>query len=230
MHNISYARAAGLLYLLIIACGMSSELIVRSKLIVPDDATMTAINVLASQGLFRAGFVLDTVMLFADVAIAILFYLLFSPVSRALAITAMAFRLVQAALLACALLLYFAALLVLKAPAFVEADAHALAALFLQMHAYGYDLALLFFAISNGIIGYMIVQSGAAPKSLGYGLLAASLVYLAGSFSRFLVPQYLTLLQPAYLVPFAAELAFALWLLAKGGNVLRPADEGPLGR
>lgn len=222
MRTVSYARAAGLLYLLIITFGLSSELLIRNELIIPDDAMLTAANILASSPLFRAGFALDTVMLFADVAIAVLFYLLFRHVSKTLALTAMAFRLVQATVLACALLFYFTALLVLKESAFEGTDAHALAALFLQMHAHGYDLALLFFAISNAILGYMITLSASGPEILGYGLIAASLVYLAGGFTHFLLPEYLPLLQPAYLIPFVAELAFALWLLAKGGNIIEP--------
>jgi len=41
-------------------------------------------------------------------------------------------------------------------------------------------------------------------------------VYLAGSFTRFLIPGYASFIEPAYIVPVVAELSFCLWLLVKG--------------
>lgn len=213
---LHYARIAGILYLIIIVCGISSELFVRTTLIVPEDSAMTATNILASTGRFRTGFALDSVMLFSDVAIALLFYYLLQAVSKPLAATAAAFRLIQASILAANLLLYYAALMVLEGSGFQTADRHDLAALFLQLHAHGYDLGLLFFACSNFILGYLVVRSGYFPNILGYGLASAALVYLAGSLVRFLAPGFTPLMEPLYLIPFVAELAFALWLLVKG--------------
>jgi hypothetical protein len=105
--------AAGLLYLVIIACGLYAELGVRTALIVQDDAEATAGRLLASPGLFRSGFVADSLMLFADVAIAVVLYRLLRPVGRTLSLAAAAFRLIQAAILGANLLLYHGALLVL---------------------------------------------------------------------------------------------------------------------
>lgn len=53
------ARMAGLLYLVIIVFGISSEAFIRSGLIVPGDAAATAANILTFQGLFRASFAAD---------------------------------------------------------------------------------------------------------------------------------------------------------------------------
>lgn len=54
-----YARAAGGLYLIVIIFGIWSEVFVRSSLIVPGDATATAANIVASEGLFRISFAAD---------------------------------------------------------------------------------------------------------------------------------------------------------------------------
>jgi FtsH-binding integral membrane protein len=51
---------------------------------------------------------------------------------------------------------------------------------------------------------------------LGYGLIAAALVYLAGSFVLFLAPEYASYIEPVYIVPLIAELSFCFWLLIKG--------------
>ena len=215
-----YARVAGLLYLIIIVFGISSEVFIRSNLIVTGDAAATASNILASEGLFRFGFVADIFMLFSDVAIAILFYILLKPVSKTLALMAAVFRLTQAAILGFNLLNYYAALLLLNGAAYTTAfnpeQLNALALLFLDLHSHGYDLGLFFFGLSSIILGYLIVKSNYFPAIIGYGLIAAAVVYLTGSFTRFLFPEYISFIEPIYIVPLIAELSFCLWLLVKG--------------
>jgi hypothetical protein len=220
--HLVYARVAGLLYLIIIAFGIFSEVFVRSNLIVTGDATSTAANILASGWLFRAGFAADSIMLLSDVAIAVLFYVLLKPVNNVLALTASAFRLAQAAILGFNLLNYYAALLLLSGKVyttvFEPGQLHALATLFLDIHSHGYDLGLLFFGLSNIILGYLVAKSGYFPRALGYGLIAAAIVYLSGSFTLFLFPSHVSLIKPLYIVPFIAELSFCLWLMVKGVN------------
>jgi hypothetical protein len=215
-----YARVAGILYLIIIIFGIFAEVFVRLKLIVTGNATATATNIMSSQPLFRVGFAADSIMLLSDVAIAILFYILFKPISRVLAILAAAFRLTQAAILGLNLLNYYAALLLLTgtgyAVVFKADQLNALVMLFLDMHSHGYDLGLLFFGLSNLILGYLVVKSGYFPRILGYGLIAAAVVYLSGSLSRFLLPDYASLIEPVYIIPLVTELSFCLWLLVKG--------------
>ena len=214
------ARLAGVLYLVIIVFGISSEVFIRSSLIVSGDAAATAGNILASPKLFRAGFAADALMLLSDVAIAVLFYQLLKPVSRTLAMTAAAFRLMQAAILGVNLLNYYAPMLLLgdggRVSAFEPAQLQALALLFLELHRHGYDLGLIFFGLSNLVLGYLVVKSEYFPAVLGYGLQAAGVVYLAGSFTLFLAPEHVSLVEPAYAVPLLAELSFCLWLLIKG--------------
>lgn len=218
------ARLAGLLYLAIIVCGLSGELLIRASLIVPGDPSATAANILGSPGLFRAGFLADTVMLLCDVALAVLFYQLFRTVSRPLALTAAVFRLVQAAVLAAGLLSYYAPALILADPAYAgltDGARHAMAAFYLDLHAHGYDLGLIFFGVSSLVLGHLVRISGYFPGVLGYGLQAAGVVYLFGSLVRFLAPDLHGAVEPLYLVPLLAEVAFCLWLLFKG------AETGP---
>lgn len=216
----AYARVAGLLYLAIIVCGIFSEAYVRSSLIVPGDAASTAANILTFPSLFRLGFAADSMMVLCDVAVAVLLYALLKPVNPTLSLAAAAFRIVQAALLGFNLLFYYSALLILQEispdPVFEADQLNRFAMLFLDIHSHGYDLALIFFGFSNIILGYLIVKSAYIPSVFGYGLAAVALVYLAGSFIRFLVPDYSAEILPLYIIPLAAELSFALWLLFKG--------------
>lgn len=216
----NHARVAGVLYLIIIGFGLFSELFVRSNLIVSGDVAATATNILASEGLFRIGFAADSLMLLSDVAIAILFYVLLKPVSKTLAMMSAAFRLTQAAVLGLNLLNQYVALLILSDSAYTAAfdndQLHALAMLFLDIQGHGYDLGLLFFGVSTIMLGYLVAKSGFFPRTLGIGLVAAGLVYLIGSYVRFLTPHYLSLVTPAYIVPVVAEVSFCVWLLVKG--------------
>ena len=55
------ARVAGLLYLICMISGFCAEFCVRNKLVVYDDAALTARNINASPSLYRLGFLADLV-------------------------------------------------------------------------------------------------------------------------------------------------------------------------
>lgn len=95
---------AGALYLVIIVAGVWSEAVVRAPLLVPHDPLNTIAGLQASLVWVRASVAADTVMLIADVALAVLLFRLLQFYGLALAFTAMAFRLMQAAVLGANLL------------------------------------------------------------------------------------------------------------------------------
>ncbi len=224
------ARLAGALYLTIVALGIFAEVAVRSSLIVDGDAAATAANIRDSEWLFRAGFAADLVVFLCDVALAVVLFLLFRPVSRTLSLLAAAFRLTQTAVIGLNLLAMFAALVVLEEAnylaAFGAGETEALAALSLDIHAYGYTLGLTFFAVSTLIIGYLAIRSGVVPKALSVLLCLAGAGYLADSFAFFLVPGYDGSISPILLAPaIVGELWFALWLLLRGRRLQALAEE-----
>ena len=208
-HPLTTPRLAGVLYLVIIAFGLFAEVFVRARLIVPGDPAATADNILASETLFRAGFAADLIVFLADIALAILLYRIFRPISRTLSMLAAAFRLTQTAIIALNLLNMFTALLILR-----DGGSESLALTFLDAHKYGYLLGLTFFGVSTSIIGYLAYRSNRFPKSLGVLLGIAGLGYLADSFSFFLIPGYDGSASAIVLAPAViAELWLALWLL-----------------
>lgn len=220
-----YARAAGLLYLIIIISGLFGELFVRSSIVTPGDAATTAGNILAAEGLFRAGFLADSIMFLSDLALAVLLFLLLRPVNRPLALVALVFRLSQAAVLALNLLNYHAAVLLLKGSGYVsafgEAQVNSLSSLFLDLHSHGYDLGLILFGVHCLVLGYLIAKSLFIPKVLGYMVTAAGITYLVGSYTRFLFPDFVDSVSPIYLVAIISELTLCLWLLVRGVNLDR---------
>lgn len=203
------------------------EMAVRSNLIVTGDAAATADKIMTSESLFRLGFVGDLAMIMADVAIALLFYALLRPVSHVLALMAAFFRLAQAAALGINLLNMFFALQLLGGADYLgtlSADqSNALALMFLDAHAAGYRLALVFFGFSILILGYLLVKSDYFPRILGYGMFVASVIYVADSVAYFMLSNYVDyeavfdalLSGPVVL----AELSLCAWLLWKGVRV-----------
>lgn len=206
-------RLAGVLYLAIILLGITAEAILRGPLVDPDNAAATAAAVRAAPLRFHLGTAADLVMALCDVGLAALLYALFRPVSPVLALVAMVFRLVEAAGIGANLTLLQGAWLVVASPAGSLAEADALAALLLHLHAHGYDLALAFFAVNSLTTGALIWRSGFVPRFIGVGIAAAGAVYLTGSFLRILAPGLAMNFAPAYVLPLVAESAFCLWLL-----------------
>ena len=221
------ARIAGVLYLVIIMAGLFAEMAVRSNLIVPGDPAATAENIMTSESLFRMGFVSDLAMIMADVGIALLFYVLLKPVSNVLALMAAFFRLAQAAILGINLLNMFFALQLLGGADYLGTlgaeQSNALALMFLDAHAAGYRLALVFFGFSILILGYLLVKSEHFPRLLGYGMFVASLIYVADSAAYFMLANYadyetvfdILLSGPVVI----AELSLCVWLLWKGVKI-----------
>lgn len=91
------ARAAGFLYLLIIIAGGFAEAFVREGLIVSGNAVATAQNILASEQMYRFGFVADLVVLIAGTILSLIFYILFKPVNRNLSLLALIFSILASA-------------------------------------------------------------------------------------------------------------------------------------
>lgn len=199
------------------------ELVVRSSIVEPGNAAATAANIKASGGLFRFGFLADSVMSLCDIALAVLLYVLLKPVSKTIALMAMCFRLIQTAVIALNLLHYHAAIIALSGSEYTAAfgteQINALASFLLDLHSHGYDLGLLPFGVSCLLLGYLVYRSGYLPKFIGVLLVAAGFTYLIGSYTRFLFPAYVQTVMPIYIVAIVAELAMSLWLLIKGVRV-----------
>ena len=220
-----YARMAGVLYLYIIVAGTFAEVFVRSKLVVPGDASATARNIRDHETLFRIGFSAELLHLACDVAVAMLLYVLLRPVNRNLSLLAAWMRLACVVILAMSSLSHFAALRLVGGAgldALPSSEREALAALAMRLHGDGYAVSLVFFAFALLVLGHLVFRSGYLPKGLGVLLGIAGACYLVNSFAHFLAPAFGAALFPALFVPiFVAELSLSLWLIVKGVDVAR---------
>jgi len=199
-------RLAGALYLAIILCGLTAELFLRGPLLqgTPDQIAQA---LSANVGQLRLSLIADTVMLLADVALALVFFGLLRHISDALALAAMVFRLGQAVLIG-------ASLMALGSAPSLLVDAPRMAVHMTELHAIGYDVGLILFAVNSVIMSVLLWRSE-VPKVIAGGIAASGLVYATGSLTRLVAPDWVAIIEPAYLIPMIAESALCLWLLIR---------------
>lgn len=217
------ARIAGLLYLIIIATALFSEMFVRSQLVVSDDAAATAANILASEQLFRSAGVAGLVTLICDIAIAALFFEIFRPAGATLSLMAASFRIAFSAIMGVIALFHFIPLVLLgDAPYLSDFSAkqlQELAYLSLKLHSAGFNIALVFFGAHCLLIGVLIVKSGIAPRLIGILMAIAGASYALNSFARFAAPEFADTLFPLILLPpLIGEASLTLWLIIFGAD------------
>ena len=205
-HSLSAkgARLAGVLYLVIIFCGISAEVVLRGPLVgAADPAQAIAANLMA----FRLGMIADLGMILADIALAFVFFELLRHVSSLAARAALVLRLFQAVLITVGLL----ALALVPSLALsqqTQALGHAL-----DWHATGYDVGLVFFGLNSLIMVWLLGQSGAVPRWILAGLVLSGGIYMTGGALRLVAPSLIPGFEIAYALPFVAETSLCLWLL-----------------
>jgi hypothetical protein len=222
----TYARVAGVLYLVIFIVAPFAFFMGRVGVVVPGDATATVTNLMASESTFRLGMVAESVVVLVEIILTAILYVLLKPVSRPLALAAAFSRLAEAIVQIVNLFTSVPALLLLGGAtylaAFEPAQLEALVLLFLDVNAFMILVWGLIFGFHLLLLGYLVYRSGFWPRFLGILLLLASLGYLVQSYGHILAPQYDGLLATVVLVmTIPGELAFTLWLLIKGVDVER---------
>jgi len=215
------ARIAGLCYLIVIATGLFSEVFVRQALRVPNNALATAQNIQTHELLFRWGFVADVINFVVGLPTVIIIYHFFKRVNKLLVQIALAFVIIQTAIIAVNLLNQISPLLILSDESYLNTfqpnQLATLSLLSLNLQAQGYGIGLVFFGFYCLIIGFLILKSSLLPQVLGVLYATAGLCYLINSFIMFLSkgfenPMFMYLAIPI----FIGELSLCLWLLIKG--------------
>lgn len=214
------ARIAGLMYLVIIITGLFSEVGVRENLINWEDASTILQQVRSSESSIRAAFVSDTIMVIADIILAVLFFYLLRPANELLSRMAMAFRLIQAAIIGINLVNIFAVVLIangLSPENYSDGQIAELVMFFFKAHNIGYLLSGVFFGISCLFAGLLFKKNDHMPSLLGYFLIAGGFAYLFVALANFLIPSLAELADSIVMVTAVfSELSVCLYLLIKG--------------
>jgi Domain of unknown function (DUF4386) len=216
----AYARAGGLLYLVLIVVG-ALGVYLRGSLVVAGDAVATAHNIAASPSLWRLGIACDLAMHVCDVFVMWCLYTILRPVNRNVALLVLLFTLIQTAVSVASKANLLVPLFLLGGAAYLQttdpAQLQALSYVAIRVHGYGFGFALIFFGFTCLVEGYLIRKSRYLPAILGLLMQIAGACYLTNSFALLLAPAVQGRMFPAILIPcLIAEISLALWLAIKG--------------
>ena len=214
------ARVAGFLYLLLVPFSIFGFFYVPSNLVVAGDVGATAINIVASEGLFRAGIVSWLIGQAIFIVLVVALYNLLKPINNTHASIMVAFALVGVPIAFITELTQFGALLLLSSAgylaAFEDDQLHAQVKLFLDLHEHGIFIAQIFWGLWLFPFGYLVFKSGFLPRILGILLMIGCFGYLIDTLAFFLFPDFDTAVAPFTSI---GEFLFPLWLVFKGIDV-----------
>jgi uncharacterized protein DUF4386 len=217
----SLARMAGVCQLLEAITATFGQVIVLGRLIVSGNAAATAANIVGHQRLYWCGFASSILAVIFHLAWGFLMYELLKVVNRRVSILATFVMLMGGAMLAVTALFYLAPLVTLlgggSLSAFTVAQLQALAAAFLRLNTYAFDIHTVFFGVWCVLTGYLIFKARFLPRVLGMLLIVSGLGWMLYLSPPFAVP----------LFPFIAaasaigEVPLELWLIVVGLNEAR---------
>jgi len=228
------ARMAGGLWWLCIVAGMVG-FAAGAPLVVANDATATATNILAKESFFRLGFVADLISGLSYVGVTAFIYYLLRPVSRSLSLLGALFGLAGVAIGGASWVIHLTPLLLLHGDqyltVFTTSQLQALSLAALKLQAQVFPIGMVFFGIQCISIGYLVARSTFLPRILGVLLAIGGTSYVIVSFANFLAPSFGPRLVP-FLMPIAliGEGALGGWLLIKGVDVQSWNEQASFGR
>jgi hypothetical protein len=198
-------------------------LFVPSKLIVANDITATAHNIITHGLLFRTGIVSSLICQITFIFLVLTLYRLFKEASQKHALLMLTLVLVSVPIAFLNMLNYVAAVVLLNdqnlLPAFTPSQIHALAMVFLDLHQNGTIIVQIFWGLWLFPFGVLIFKTDFIPKIFGILLIVAGLSYLSHSFTFLLSPHFGNIISQYTAAPEAiGELSIVLWLLFKGVN------------
>ncbi len=214
------ARMAGFFYLAYLVTFAFADNGVHSRPLLSGNSVAPADNIMASEWLFRIGFISDLVAAVLFLLSAWALYVLLKPVNGDLALLFVLLNLAGVAIHGVSLLSEFAALLLMSGADYLkvfQADQlQALAMLFRDLYKNEFMIAQIFFGAWLLPLGYLVFKSGFLPKILGILLMIDCFAVLIWFFQFFLFPNYQTISYPCLAESFIAEASLCLWLLIKG--------------
>ena len=216
----SLARWIGVLTVLTVVGGIYAQGTVADKLIVWKDATATAANIAAHQGLYLSAVAVFLVEMACSIATAALFYPLLKPAGRSLSLVALALGLTANVIKTGGRVLFAAPLYVLGSTRFHALTPDALNDLSLLMllindHAAG--IAMAFFGFNGLVRGWLILRSTFLPKFLGVLSLVGGVAWMTHLWP----PLGYQLGDLSILIGVLGVFAETFWFLVYGVNVPR---------
>lgn len=222
LSNKKTARAAGLLYLIVIVTETFSLVYVPSKLIIWKDSSATFQNIVSSELLFRLGIISELICWVSFLILPLVLYKLLRPVNGTFAKLMVILAVVQVPIAFINLLNKFAALSLISGSdyltVFAHDQLHAQVLFYLNLYNKGNLINQLFWRLWLFPFGYLVIRSKFLPKILGVFLMAGCFGYLIDFVGSFLLPHYNETIISSYITLPATlgEIGICLWFLVIG--------------
>lgn len=221
----TFARLAGLTYILIaIAGGFSMGYL--PTIIAAPDATTIANNILDNQNLFITGIFADIAVFSLEIILTAMLYMLLAPVNKTIALIAVFARLSMITIIGINALFDITSITLLTNPAFANVfdtqQLHGLVLMFTTLEHFGASIWQLFFTVHLLALGSLVIKSNLFPRFLGTLMMLGSFGYTADSFEQIasLGTSTTSPITIALLTIVAiGELGFGFWLLIRGMNL-----------
>jgi len=220
--QIQYARLAGFMYLFVMATEMLGSKII-SGFEVPGNFAETAHRITQSELLYRVGLASQLLGSLCIVFLAMGLYVAVKPIDNNLALLALLFELVEAALGGAMLIFRSVALRLYLGTAgtnaFDESQLSVLVKLHSDAYSAGYLFAASFFSIGSTIFFYLFFKSSYIPKVLSVLGVFASLLAALAFFGLLIAPGHAAMIRPGSIPIVIVEMLVGVWLLFKGVNL-----------
>lgn len=230
------ALVAAVCLILMFVAAMVAEFGFHAGLVVPDNAHLTASNLLANPLLVKLGLLSFIVILITDVVVSWALYVVFAKTNRSISMLAAGFRLLYAALFGAAIAHLFHGVAMMEAaPSHPEWTIPQMQSLAMQAFA-SFDrtwaVALVVFGIHVGLLGWLVLKSQRLSKVIGVLLLIAGIGYACDNWAKLTWAQYADYQQffaAALAIPaIFGELGLAIVLLWRGKRLaLAHVDAAP---
>jgi uncharacterized protein DUF4386 len=211
-------RIAGACYLAIFVAGEIFSVLVPNLGLLNTIDAATLDHIVSHLAAFWAGYPFFLLVVAFRLILMLLFYQLFKPVNKSIALLAVYFNIVATTMQAVMAITLLAPLVLLgnahSLTAFTPDQVHALALAALQLYNPIYYIALAFFGCYDLLIGYLAFKSTFLPRPIGVLMGIAGLGWLT-----FFIPPIATHLLPYNLAAgLLGEGSMILWLLVKSVN------------
>jgi len=215
------ARIAGILYLLIAITGGFGIMYVPSSIIVPDDATTTANNLINSEFIYSLSILSNLISQALTIFLVLTLSRLFKDINPKLTKYMVTFVLVAVPISFLNVLNLAAAQMFVGGAEFLQVfetnQLNSLALVLLNLYEYGIAVVGIFWGLWLFPFGMLIIKSKFIPKIIGIFLTIGCFAYLIDSFVSILLPEYKESVSAIIMIPLAiGEFSTILWLLIKG--------------
>jgi len=232
--NRKKARLAGGLYLLLVILGVTSLMVIPSKLYVWDNPAATVARIQSHELLFRLGIACGLLTFLCYLILPLALYSLLSPVHKIAAIFMVALAAASVPITFMDMGHLFSVLRLTSGAAYLDVfDPQLLhSEVMLHLHAFndGNLIAQVFWGLWLFPLGFLVSRSGFLPKILGWILMVGSIGYTFDCFGRVLWETYPDMILADYITVPAniGEFGICLWLLIMGAKEAPTAQYDPI--